>query len=130
MSGSGGFYKYRCKYFLSYNCDHWVYVNGTACAYCLAAGRDPDAPMIAHPAQRLLSQEICVPRPCDGTLEYLFMELVESGDGKNNYWAVRYKVTNQQILMPTSMVTTDTPRPVLMATSGPPHMMHAGPMGY
>jgi hypothetical protein len=35
MSGSGGFYKYRCKYFLSHNCPNWVYCNGHACANCL-----------------------------------------------------------------------------------------------
>lgn len=35
MSGSGGFYKYRCKHFLTYNCNNWVYVNGAACACCL-----------------------------------------------------------------------------------------------
>jgi len=33
---SGGFHKYRCKYFLSeYVCLNWVYVNGRACACCL-----------------------------------------------------------------------------------------------
>jgi hypothetical protein len=35
MSGSGGFYKYRCKYFYTYNCPNWVYCNGHACAMCL-----------------------------------------------------------------------------------------------
>ncbi|KAL2160297.1 hypothetical protein VTH06DRAFT_1470 [Thermothelomyces fergusii] len=40
MSGSGGFYKYRCKYFYTYNCPNWVYCNGHACAMCLAEGRD------------------------------------------------------------------------------------------
>ncbi|KAK3364825.1 hypothetical protein B0T24DRAFT_537182 [Lasiosphaeria ovina] len=34
MSGSGGFYKYRCKYFYSQNCTNWVYVNGAPCAMC------------------------------------------------------------------------------------------------
>ncbi|KAK4115621.1 hypothetical protein N656DRAFT_775547 [Canariomyces notabilis] len=37
MSGSGGFYKYRCKYFWTYNCDNWVYANGHACQMCLVS---------------------------------------------------------------------------------------------
>ena len=37
MSGSGGFYKYRCKYFYTYNCPNWVYCNGHACAMCLVS---------------------------------------------------------------------------------------------
>ena len=41
MSGSGGFYKYRCKYFLTHNCPNWVYANGHACALCLV--RQPTA---------------------------------------------------------------------------------------
>ncbi len=32
---SGGFYKYRCKNFYTYNCTNWVYSNGHACADCL-----------------------------------------------------------------------------------------------
>ncbi|KAK3371242.1 hypothetical protein B0T24DRAFT_628211, partial [Lasiosphaeria ovina] len=43
MSGSGGFYKYRCKYFLSNNCQNWVWVNYAACAVCLTEGRERDA---------------------------------------------------------------------------------------
>ncbi|KAH7303599.1 hypothetical protein B0I35DRAFT_402273, partial [Stachybotrys elegans] len=37
---SGGFYKYRCKYFYSHNCPNWVWVNNSPCASCLADGRD------------------------------------------------------------------------------------------
>ncbi|CAH0034977.1 unnamed protein product [Clonostachys rhizophaga] len=37
---SGGFYKYRCKYFYSHNCTNWVWVNNAPCASCLAEGRD------------------------------------------------------------------------------------------
>lgn len=37
MSGSGGFYKYRCKYFYTYNCPNWVYANGHACPMCLVS---------------------------------------------------------------------------------------------
>lgn len=34
MSGSGGFYKYRCKYFLTHDCPNWVFVNYAPCADC------------------------------------------------------------------------------------------------
>lgn len=34
MSDGGGYYKYRCKYFLTYNCQNWVYSTDTACAAC------------------------------------------------------------------------------------------------
>ena len=37
MSGSGGFYKYRCKYFYTKSCQNWVYVNGEACVTCLVS---------------------------------------------------------------------------------------------
>lgn len=36
-SGSGGFYKYRCKYFYTYNCSNWVYVSQAPCANCLVS---------------------------------------------------------------------------------------------
>ena len=32
---SSGFYKYRCKYFLTHNCPNWVYCHGHPCALCL-----------------------------------------------------------------------------------------------
>ena len=39
MSGGGqpggGFYKYRCKHFYTYECMNWVWVNHAACATCL-----------------------------------------------------------------------------------------------
>ena len=34
MSGSGGIYKYRCKYFLTHDCPNWVFVNYAPCADC------------------------------------------------------------------------------------------------
>ncbi|KAB5515633.1 hypothetical protein GE09DRAFT_1066666 [Coniochaeta sp. 2T2.1] len=42
MSGSGGYAKYRCKYFSTYGCDKWVWVMNTACPYCVTQGRDED----------------------------------------------------------------------------------------
>ncbi|KAI0099294.1 hypothetical protein GGR51DRAFT_535549 [Nemania sp. FL0031] len=70
MSGGGGFYKFRCKYFLSHDCPNWVYVNGTACAQCSALGRDlePAASMTWY------SPEVCVPRAEGGVLTYTLME--------------------------------------------------------
>lgn len=38
---SGGFYKYRCKYFYTHNCTNWVYVNNAPCAKCLVSSRLP-----------------------------------------------------------------------------------------
>lgn len=35
MSEGGGYYKYRCKNWLTYNCEEWVWVNGAACVNCL-----------------------------------------------------------------------------------------------
>lgn len=32
---SGGFYKYRCKYFYTYNCPNWVWVSNSPCAPCV-----------------------------------------------------------------------------------------------
>lgn len=116
MSGSGGFYKYRCKYFLTHNCPHWVYVNGAPCAYCCvslgatqsrlpgltlliqAEGREADdeneTETTSHHLARMTTREICVPRVSEGTLQYTLMEFVESGQG--NYWAVRYKMPPPQ----------------------------------
>jgi len=34
MSGSGGYYKYRCRYFYTHNCQNWVYVNNGTCQSC------------------------------------------------------------------------------------------------
>lgn len=35
----GGYYKYRCKHFYTYNCMNWVWVNYAACATCLVRSR-------------------------------------------------------------------------------------------
>ncbi|KAG4032910.1 hypothetical protein MFRU_006g03680 [Monilinia fructicola] len=78
MSGSGGgYYKYRCKYWLTYNCPHWVWVNNAPCAYCLADGRDDEH---IPTSQFKMSREICVPKFEDGNLYYTLMEIVASSD--------------------------------------------------
>lgn len=46
-SGSGGFYKYRCKYFYTHNCSNWVYVSNSPCATCLVRI------LLAHSTQSL-----------------------------------------------------------------------------
>lgn len=103
MSGSGGYYKYRCKYFLTHNCPNWVWVNNATCASCLvslkcetidpkpfskkrqADGRDSDA---AGKSSRLcLSREIYVPQLENGFLQYTMMEIV-AADGADRGRAV------------------------------------------
>jgi len=102
MSGSGGYYKYRCKYWLTYNCPHWVWVNNAPCAHCLADGRDSDIAMI-HPFR--LSREIFVPQLENGTLHYIIMEIVAASDADSG-WAV--KVPQPQTF-PTSTVPASVP---------------------
>lgn len=83
MSGSGGFYKYRCKYFYAKSCQNWVYVNGEACMTCLvshAAVRGPrtwgwrvngaQAEGCDTDLQRSCSPDVRVPRGLDGTYGY------------------------------------------------------------
>ncbi|KAK9791422.1 hypothetical protein AB5N19_03186 [Seiridium cardinale] len=36
----GGYWKYRCKYMYTHNCDSWTYVYDSTCAACAASGRD------------------------------------------------------------------------------------------
>jgi len=102
MSGSGGYYKYRCKYWLTYNCPHWVWVNNAPCAHCLADGRDSDAAMIP---QFRISREIYVPQLANGALHYIMMEIVAASDADSG-WAVKVAPTPA---FPTSTVPTSVP---------------------
>lgn len=103
MSGSGGFYKYRCKYFYTHNCTNWVYVNNSPCANCLAEGRDS---VEAPPQQQF--RDILVPYYDDnGMRQECLMEFIAT-DPLGLYWSLRYKAPVQ--VGPT--VTSDTPRPV------------------
>lgn len=113
MSGSGGFYKYRCKYFYSHNCPEWVYQNGATCAKCLAEGRDCNETDIVAAPWRFI-REICVPLVQDGVLQYILMDIVPS-DEPGNYWTLREKPT--QAPPPAVMVTTDAPGS-MTATAG------------
>ncbi|XXG97412.1 hypothetical protein Hte_003713 [Hypoxylon texense] len=113
MSGSGGFYRYRCKYFYTHNCPNWVYVNNSPCANCCAEGRDVEEPNAQMPSWRH-SREICVPRVEDGTVHYTLMEIVNT-DESGNQWTLRYKVEQTQV--PTVSTTSATPGVPVPATS-------------
>ncbi|KAI0412897.1 hypothetical protein F5X98DRAFT_353611 [Xylaria grammica] len=117
MSGSGGFYKYRCKYFFTHECPNWVYVNNTACASCSAQGRDVEPEASQAPVIRY-SREICVPRVEAGVLYYTLMEIETVPTGAaGNYWAVRYKVNNQPQQTPVPTTTSALPGTPTTATT-------------
>jgi len=86
MSGSGGYYKYRCKYWLTYNCPNWVWVNNAPCAHCLADGRDSDTAIVSSPFR--ISREVYVPQIENGSLHYIIMEIVAASDTDSG-WAVK-----------------------------------------
>ncbi|KAI0450390.1 hypothetical protein F5B21DRAFT_491086 [Xylaria acuta] len=103
MSGGGGFYKFRCKYFYTHECPNWVYVNNTACASCSAQGRDIEpaasqAPNMGYPTQ------ICVPYGEEGALRYTLMEVeMAPNDTAGNYLVVGDGTDNQaQTQVPTT----------------------------
>ncbi|KAI1258519.1 hypothetical protein F5Y18DRAFT_413264 [Xylariaceae sp. FL1019] len=106
MSGSGGFYKYRCKYFYTHDCPNWVYVNNTACATCSSHGRDVESAHSQAQSQAQTtgySKEICVPRVEGGVLYYTLMAIPADG---GNYWALRYNKTTGQGVQPSVPTTT------------------------
>lgn len=37
MSGSGGYSRYRCINFAAYECEHWIWVQGSACLNCIVS---------------------------------------------------------------------------------------------
>ncbi|KAK3371445.1 hypothetical protein B0T24DRAFT_680528 [Lasiosphaeria ovina] len=122
MSGSGGFYKYRCKYFLSNNCQNWVWVNYAACATCLAEGREGEE--LTKPGEQVdnaapqpwrRSPDILVPRAHNGSLQYDSFEIVGHGESGND-WTLRLKGGPQQVLTTTTMTTHDTPQGIMAPT--------------
>ncbi|KAH8907328.1 hypothetical protein BR93DRAFT_968858 [Coniochaeta sp. PMI_546] len=119
MSGSGGFPKYRCKYFSTHGCDKWVLVMNAPCPYCVAAGRDA----LDLPAEQsfIRPREVCLPVVHQGTITYTIMDLVQTGQ-PGSYWALRRKTT-QQPLMPT-ITTSDTPGIVLPTTGMGTHAIY------
>jgi len=78
MSGSGGYYKYRCKYWLTFNCPHWVWVNNAPCAHCLADGRDSDIVVKSKPSKASL--EIYVPQIENGAFQYTLTEIIAASE--------------------------------------------------
>ncbi|KAK4040550.1 hypothetical protein C8A01DRAFT_35412 [Parachaetomium inaequale] len=142
MSGSGGFYKYRCKHFYTYNCPNWVYCNGHACAMCLAEGRDAaeseaSGPSHAHSSatwqhpqpQRhqntAASRQICVPQAIHGTIRYTVMEIIPADEpGSGAYWVLRQKAMAPQALPYSTFTTSDTPRPVMTSVGIPGQMAY------
>ncbi|KAI5926046.1 hypothetical protein F4810DRAFT_621012 [Camillea tinctor] len=112
MSGSGGFFKYRCKYFYTHNCPNWVYVNNTPCPSCCAEGREIES--TAAGTQTWTPSEICVPHVEDGVIYYTLMEIVPTGT-EGTYWTLRYKV-NQQTQAPIVTTSATPGAPIYVTT--------------
>ncbi|KAG6015876.1 hypothetical protein E4U54_002799 [Claviceps lovelessii] len=72
---SGGFYKYRCKYFYTHNCQNW------------AEGRDEEK--VSGPVS-MMSRDISVPRVQNGILQYTIMKVV-APTRPGDYWTLRDK---------------------------------------
>jgi len=85
MSG-GGYYKYRCKYWLTHDCPHWVWVNNAPCAHCLADGRDSDVGMMQGPFR--ISREVYVPQLENGSFHYTIMDIIAASDFDSG-WTVK-----------------------------------------
>ncbi|KAK4190326.1 hypothetical protein QBC35DRAFT_378294 [Podospora australis] len=119
---SGGYSKFRCKYFLTHDCPNWVFMNGHACAACLAEGRE--APESVQPATNNNSwsrpTEICVPQAFHGNLHYTIMEVVPAVE-PGTYWTLRQKSLGPQLPVH-NMTTSDTPRPAMVTTGIPMQM--------
>ncbi|CZS96535.1 hypothetical protein WAI453_010013 [Rhynchosporium graminicola] len=107
MSGSGGYYKYRCKYWMTYNCPNWVWVNNSPCAHCLADGRDSEIIKISAPFRVL--REVFVPQFEDGMLLYTMMEII-AGSDLDSGWAVKQPQADAfpSVTEPTAMTITAT----------------------
>ncbi|KFH40308.1 hypothetical protein ACRE_090300 [Hapsidospora chrysogenum ATCC 11550] len=126
MSGTGGFYKYRCKYFYSHNCPNWVWVNNSACATCLAEGRE-DAQLqqyrrrqqhqqaqLGHPDCATTSRDLLAPRVQDGVLQYRMMELAApteaggtSSSSSSRFWTLRDKEPSTSCSFPSSSFSSN-----------------------
>ncbi|KAJ6782439.1 hypothetical protein PWT90_07996 [Aphanocladium album] len=102
-SPGGGFYKYRCKYFLSHDCKNWVWVIDTPCSTCLAIGRDEES---LRTTTWTVSRDILAPYVNNGILQYTFMEVTVSEQGEESL-ILRSKAQRPP---PTIPVTTLMPR--------------------
>ncbi|KFA63806.1 hypothetical protein S40285_09948 [Stachybotrys chlorohalonatus IBT 40285] len=108
---SGGFYRYRCKYFFSHNCPNWVWVNNSPCATCLAEGRDTEQ---TQPSSWTMLRDIVVPRVQNGVLQYTLMEFVAPTYPGDN-WTLRDKVDQHPLGLPPATVLLSAP---ILATAG------------
>ncbi|QUC16532.1 uncharacterized protein UV8b_00773 [Ustilaginoidea virens] len=93
---SGGFYKYRCKYFYTHNCENWVWVNNAPCATCLAVGRDDETlpgPVSMQP------RDISVPSVQNGVLQYTLKEFVAPTE-PSEHWTLRDKAAQPPPAVP------------------------------
>jgi len=111
MSGSGGYYKYRCKYWLTYNCPNWVWVNDAPCAHCLADGRDSDTAVM--PGHFRISREVYVPQFENGFLHYMVMGII-AGSDTDSGWVIKQQPAPQfpSATGPTAMTITATDGPL------------------
>ncbi|KND94578.1 hypothetical protein TOPH_01232 [Tolypocladium ophioglossoides CBS 100239] len=101
--GGNGFYKYRCKFFISHNCPNWVWVANSPCASCLALGRENEqAKMPAWTASR----DIVAPRVRDGVLQYVVMELVPPTE-PGEHWTLRDKISAPPPAVPVTSAMPD-----------------------
>ncbi|TFA99436.1 hypothetical protein CCMA1212_008788 [Trichoderma ghanense] len=82
MSGSGGFYKYRCKNFYSHNCPNWVWVNNSPCATCIAEGRDAEEQLMSS---TMVSHGIVALRTRDDILHHAITEPMAPNDSGESW---------------------------------------------
>ncbi|KAJ3482187.1 hypothetical protein NLG97_g7637 [Lecanicillium saksenae] len=102
-SPGGGFYKYRCKYFLSHDCKNWVWVSDTPCSTCMAIGRDEES---LPAAAWSVSRDILAPHVNNGILQYAYMKVTVSEQGEEGL-IMRSKFQRAPPAIP---VTTMMPR--------------------
>ncbi|KAH9885971.1 hypothetical protein F4778DRAFT_759886 [Xylariomycetidae sp. FL2044] len=112
---SGGYYQYRCKYFYTYDCPNWVYVNNAQCPSCAAKGRDDDDP-VPDSSSWPIAKEVRVPRVEDGMIQYTMMEVVNTGGDGGKDSTVKHK-TVSQAQVPATQTTSATPGASTPATS-------------
>ncbi|PNY26117.1 Uncharacterized protein TCAP_03953 [Tolypocladium capitatum] len=101
--GGNGFYKYRCKYFMSHNCLNWVWVANSPCASCLADGRENEQAKMPAWA---VSRDIVAPRVRDGVLQYVVMELVPPTE-PGEHWTLRDKISAAPPAVPVTSTLPD-----------------------
>ncbi|KAI1359187.1 hypothetical protein F5Y08DRAFT_320178 [Xylaria arbuscula] len=102
MSGSGGFYKYRCTYFFTHECPNWVYVVNGVCAECSARGRE--YPPEASPASQsspsskdYTSENSRMPRPRSTEIQQLVLRRVNQSHSNAPEWHIVGKVNGASV---------------------------------